>query len=111
MRCPFCENPRSLSITHRLELPPDHRSDEVTLQLVKCAACGVEAGAIYEESRRGASESWHHFAFELDPFSRLRVLRLIEGCPDPGDKRCECQAHQDLAGPAAYNLGKKPVPI
>ena len=111
MRCPFCKNPHAMSITHRLELPPDDRSDEVTLQLIRCSACKAEAGAIYEESRRGASESWHHFAFEMDPFSRLRILRLMEGCPDPGNKRCQCQAHLDLAGPAAYRLVTKQVPI
>ena len=111
MRCPFCKDPESLSITHRLELPPDDRSDEVALQLVQCAACGAEAGAIYEESRRGAEELWNHFAFELDPFSRHRLQRLIESCPDPGDKRCACPAHEDLAGPAAYRLANKRFPI
>lgn len=111
MRCPFCETPGTLSITQRLELPPDERSDEVALQVVSCARCGVEAGAIYEESRRGASEIFNHFAFKLDDFTLARLKRLMASCPEPGNKRCTCQAHLDLSGPAAYRLVTASLPI
>lgn len=107
MRCPFCEASGTLNISHRLELPPDHRSDEVTLQIVACAGCGVEAGAIYEESRRGASETYNHFAFEVDDLSLRRLKGQITSCPEPRNKRCTCQAHLDLAGKAAYGLVTK----
>ena len=52
--CPACDAAGGLKITRRLELPPDSRSDEITLQIVRCRRCNFEGLAIYEESRRGA---------------------------------------------------------
>jgi hypothetical protein len=47
----------SLAITQSIELPPDGRSDEISLQIVACQACGFAGTAVYEESRRGALDS------------------------------------------------------
>ena len=51
--CPECLT-KSLKITAKLELPPDSRSDEITVQVVACSRCGFAGVAVYEESRRGA---------------------------------------------------------
>ena len=54
--CPRCGKPGTLGITHAIELPAtlSPGSDELALQLLACAACGLHAVAVYEESRRGA---------------------------------------------------------
>ena len=51
--CPECEH-KSLNITAKIELPPDARSDEITLQVVECAQCRFFAIAVDKASRRGA---------------------------------------------------------
>ena len=58
---------RSLTITSSLELPRDARSDEITLQVVRCTRCQFSAIAVYEESRRGGfdSESVDHRGFRV----------------------------------------------
>ena len=59
LQCPACEQP-ALTVTASRELGPDERSDERSLQVVRCGVCGFGAIAFYEESRRGAGESFHH---------------------------------------------------
>jgi hypothetical protein len=96
--CPRCSRHGSLRITLKIELPPDSRSDEITLQTVRCADCGFAGIAVYEESRRGAldTESFQHTGYEVTR-SQLRGLRrIIKSCPDPGDRRCPCATHQRL---------------
>ena len=93
--CPQCQT-NSLVITHALELPPDGRSDEITLQLVACHACGFVGTAVYEESRRGASESWHHDGYLVSQADYAQLKKLIEQCPLPKDTHCLCQSHQLL---------------
>jgi hypothetical protein len=85
-----------LTITHRLELPPDARSDEITLQVVRCMQCGFEGLAAYEESRRGAldSESWSHTGYEADKAGLRAFKRAVRACPRRGDPRCTCAAHE-----------------
>ena len=51
--CPECHTSESLRITRSLELPPDSRSDEITLQIIRCSSCRFAGVAVYEESRRG----------------------------------------------------------
>lgn len=58
---------KTLKTTHSLELGPDHRSDERTLQTIECSNCSFKGIAVYEESRRGSfdSESWHHDGYRV----------------------------------------------
>ncbi len=81
-----------------IELPPDARSDEITLQWVTCSACGFRALAVYEESRRGAlgAECWDHRGYQVYPADLERVIGLMKECPDPNNARCACAAHRIL---------------
>ena len=96
-RCPECSH-SSLKIAQRIELPPDSRSDEITLQVVTCSRCGFAGIAVYEESRRGAldSESIDHRAYRTTPAGLKAIRAAIRRCPKPGDSRCRCDSHQRL---------------
>jgi len=97
--CPECSRHGSLRIALKIELPPDSRSDEITLQTVRCADCGFAGIAVYEESRRGAldTESFQHIGYQVAK-SELRDLRkAIRSCPEPANGRCPCAAHQMLS--------------
>ena len=95
-QCPECRQ-SALRITHRLELPPDARSDEITLQVVRCSQCRFEGLAVYEESRRGAldDESYSHTGYEAKKAALSALKVAIARCPDPGDPRCACAAHEE----------------
>ncbi len=97
-RCPDCSLPASLEITHSIDLPPDSRSDEITLQIVECSGCGFRAVAVYEESRRGVMEveSWDHTGYRLSEAVLEDLASTIIGCPDPGNRRCTCPSHLKL---------------
>ena len=107
--CPKCRQV-SLSITHSLELPPDGRSDEITLQLVVCSGCGFEGTAVYEESRRGATESWHHDGYRISPENLVKLKQLMGQCPSPGDKLCLCASHRALKQVNVYGMWQRPFP-
>jgi C4-type Zn-finger protein len=64
--CPACKY-KTLEIISSIELPPDIRSDEITLQILKCKNCEFKSLGLYEESRRGALgyESVNHRGFYL----------------------------------------------
>ena len=62
--CPECRG-ASLEIGPRMQLPSDSRSDDIAVQVLQCARCDFRGVAIYEESRRGASDSWQHFGYHL----------------------------------------------
>jgi len=51
-QCPECKRDSSLRIVQRIEVPPDSRSDQITLQVVRCGSSQFEGIAVYEESRR-----------------------------------------------------------
>jgi hypothetical protein len=96
--CPECSGHGSLKIVLSIELPPDSRSDEITLQIVKCSNCQFAGIAVYEESRRGPldHESFHHTGYRVGR-SQLRDLRrAIRSCPAPKNPSCRCSAHQML---------------
>ena len=95
--CPECKR-RSLSITDRLELPPDSRSDEIALQIVACASCSFKGIAVYEESRRGAldDESVDHTGYSVKRIDLAKLRRLMRACPDRGNHRCKCETHRQL---------------
>jgi hypothetical protein len=97
--CPECRAQGTLRITHRLELPPDARSDEITLQVVRCSTCGFEGLAVYEESRRGAldSESFSHTGYAAEKAQLNAFKAAVRRCPRPGDRRCTCAAHERYA--------------
>lgn len=97
--CPECAS-KSLNVTASLELPPDSRSDEITLQVVRCAQCQFSAFAVYEESRRGRldSESVDHRGFRVSAEDVRAIEETISACPRPRDRRCGCAAHRALGG-------------
>lgn len=92
--CPKCEQ-GTLTIGECLEISPDGRWDELTLQLISCP-CGFSGVAIYEESRRGAldSESWNHTGYEYEGTESLKAQ--IKACPTPREHRCDCPSHEAL---------------
>lgn len=94
--CPDCSTPKSLRIVSKLELPPDSRSDEITLQVVECSHCGFEGIGVYEESRRGSldDDSFDHFGYYVDRDDLDDVKKAIKRCPKPGNWRCGCAAHR-----------------
>jgi hypothetical protein len=115
-RCPECLS-ASLETTRSIELPPDSRSDEITLQVMACSSCGFRALAVYEESRRGAldSEAWDFNAYRVGLEVVESVAASIEACPAPGNPRCPCPVHQALGkaddrgrwqGPQGLNGGR-----
>ena len=93
--CPDC-SAKSLAIILALELAPDSRWDEITLQTLACARCGFAGVAVYQESRRGAldSEIVHHDGYRVGGADLRRLERALKHCPAPGDRRCDCFAHR-----------------
>jgi hypothetical protein len=115
--CPECHAPGgTLAITAKIELPPDSRSDEITLQIIRCSKCHFDAIAAYEESRRGGLDDDHysHTGYSIDAADLKEVRKLIRRCPARGNPRCTCAAHRELGhqdasgrwdGLAEYQLG------
>lgn len=97
--CPECREVGSLNITSAIDIEYDSRSDEISLQIVECSACGFRGVAVYEESRRGAldSESVDHYGYKMDEVEIESLLALISHCPRPRDESCACQTHQTLS--------------
>lgn len=95
--CPECGS-KGLEIAHALELAPDGYDDEITLQTVACARCGLRAVAVYRESRRGAltGEAWRHEGFRVTEDDFAAIDELMKGCPAPSDSRCGCRGHTTL---------------
>jgi len=97
-QCPQCANLKSLRIIKSIELAPDARSDEISLQVLRCQDCGYEGLGVYEESSRGAlgSESVDHYGFQADKKTIHEIQSEINRCPKPKDARCNCRSHQKL---------------
>ena len=95
--CPSCKRPH-LEITCGIELPPDSRSDEITLQALHCSACSFAATAVYEESRRGSldSECVNHEGYGFPPARVEEIEELIGRCPEPSRGSCQCASHRLL---------------
>ncbi len=95
LRCPTC-GAGALRIDAAIELGSDARSDEVALQVVSCSTCGLEAVAVYEESRRGAldDESVNHAAFPSDAEALAEVRRVIRSCRRARNADCACAGHK-----------------
>jgi len=82
--CLECEKP-AFKVIASAELGPDHRSDERSLQVLGCGSCGFRAVGLYEESRRGASDSFHHSGYRaprgvVDALERALADHAV---PDP----------------------------
>lgn len=93
--CPQCKT-KSLHITLSFELPPDSRSDEITLQCIACDVCKFSGLAIYEESRRGAADLVNHFGYFLDANDLASLTAEMETCFTPQNPHCKCTIHQKL---------------
>ena len=108
-QCPECNN-KTLEIIKGIELPPDARSDEITLQVIRCGGCNLEGIAIYEESRRGAldSETIDHYGYTLDGKELKSIISLIKRCPEPSNSRCACDSHQELSRKDAFGRWIRP---
>lgn len=96
--CPQCSLV-SLKIGLRIELPPDSRSDEITVQIIRCSSCGFAGLAIYEESRRGVldSESVYHRGYYVKSETLASIQKLIRECPESGNPYCQCSVHKTFA--------------
>ena len=95
--CPRCHG-GSIKITSRIELPPDSRSDEVSVQILRCSKCGFAGLGIYEETRRGRldSESVHHHGYYMDDSTLASIENMIRQCPKPKKSGCRCRIHSSL---------------
>ena len=105
--CPECES-KSLDITVKIELSPDARSDEITLQVVECAQCRFFGIAVYQASRRGASgdNSSHHVGYRVSIRDLTTLRRAIGRCPNPANPSCACSSHRMLgASGCGWTLG------
>ena len=96
-QCPQCDA-YLLKITASIDLSPDYRWDEITLQTVKCTKCGFTGLATYLESRRGAldSETWDHTGYHVSDEVVDKVNKQIKKCSKPRDHRCKCTSHKSL---------------
>lgn len=95
--CPKCSSGR-LKIISSIELPPDSRSDEISVQIIACSRCDFTGIAIYEESRRGSldRESVTHQGYHVNPTRLATIQRLINRCPDHRNPQCNCKTHRTL---------------
>lgn len=112
-RCPDCGFRGTLRIVQAIVLPPDSRSDDIILQIVRCDRCHFRGAAIYEESRRGSldSESWEHRGYRLNEQDLAHLEAMIARCQANNDKHCRCPAHQILRQTDAYGRWQLPVDI
>jgi hypothetical protein len=81
-----------------MDLPPDRQTEELSLQVVGCSACGFRSLAIYEVARGDCpeSESWKHIGYWVSPDAIESVSKAIQSCPEPCNPRCACAAHASL---------------
>jgi hypothetical protein len=95
--CPRCRGV-SIKMTSSIELPPDSRSDEITVQILKCSKCGFAGLGVYEETRRGRldSESVHHRGYHVDDSTLASLEKMIRQCSKPKKPGCECRIHHSL---------------
>lgn len=107
-RCPQCLSPGSLEIQCSIELPPDRQSDEISLQVITCLACGFQGLAVYSEGRGSVPESerWRHVGYWVSPDAVASVRQAILTCPDSQDRDCGCPAHVDLGAQDYRGLWK-----
>ena len=95
--CPRCQS-RLMRIESSIELLPDSRSDEITVQILKCPKCGFTGLGIYEETRRGRldTELIHHRGYCLNDSTMVSIEKLIKQCPKPRNPNCKCKTHNSF---------------
>ena len=88
-----------MQINESIELPPDSRSDEISVQILKCLKCGFNALGVYEESRRGNldSESIDHRGYYVDDATIASIEKMIGQCPEPQKSVCRCRIHRSFS--------------
>jgi hypothetical protein len=91
--CPECGE-TTLKIERSIELGCDSRSDECSVQAVRCKQCDMVGVTTYEESRRGAGESVNHYGHKMDRADYNAFLRELKQCNDRGNAECSCKAHE-----------------
>jgi hypothetical protein len=94
--CPGCNN-KTLTIARSIELGADSRDDEYSLQAIACNECDVVGVATYQESRRGAEESWDHLGYKMDKVNYENFLQQLLKCRSPTKAKCSCEAHRIFA--------------
>jgi len=97
-RCPQCNTCNSLQIELAIDLPPDRTSEELSLQVVSCGACGFRSLAVCDVGRGDCpeSESWKHIGYWVRPDAVESVSMAIRSCPEPRNPRRPCVAHTSL---------------
>jgi len=93
--CPKCKQ-KALKISSSLELPSDSRSDEISLQILECNKCDFKSLGVYEESKRGAidSYSFNHQGYIVN-YEVLELFReKINECNQPKNSKCSCSVHK-----------------
>lgn len=96
-KCPKCLG-ASMKITSSIELPPDSRSDEITVQTIKCTKCGFTGLEIYEETRRGSlnEDCIHNYGIYIDNLTYESMKKTFRQCPKPKESDCQCKTHHSL---------------
>ena len=74
--CPDCRKP-TLEIQISVDLGPNDSSDEYAVQALACDDCGLRAGGTYEESRRGARDSFHHTGYRIDDAAWRKLKKAL----------------------------------
>ena len=97
-RCPQCKTRDSLQIELALDLPPSRLSEEASLQVIACRACGFRGLAVYDVARGDCpeSEAWKHIGYWVSPDAVESVSEAIRSCPEPRNPHCSCPAHTGL---------------
>lgn len=94
--CPVCRR-GTFGISKTIELRPDARWSEITLQLLWCNTCHFEAIGVYKENNWGASEIVEHHGYQAPVLLRQRLGELIDGCPRRPDRSCDCASCSTLS--------------
>ena len=90
--CPSCRK-ATLEIVASLEMGPDDSSDEIQIQAIRCSRCDLTGVAVYEESRRGSDDAWHHFGYPISSDAYDELAARLLSCSTPHESDCDCAAH------------------
>ncbi len=90
--CPDCAG-RSLMIAKSIELGSDRDYDETSFQAIQCVKCNMVGVSLYQESRRGAEDSWQHFGHRMEETNFNLLLKQLTKCSYPRQHKCNCEAH------------------
>jgi hypothetical protein len=91
--CPACKD-KTLRIVKSIELGSDSRDDEYSLQAIQCGRCNCVGVSTYQESRRGAEESWDHLGHKMDNIDYESFLQQLGKCTSPTKANCRCETHR-----------------